>query len=95
MAFLDFKPKADLWTGLAIGAGLLVAPVVIPIVAASVRPLLKAAVKGALSVYKRAGKWLPNAWKRPRTSLRKPSPRWKPNWRLQKSSPSSHCRGRG
>ncbi len=53
MAFLDFKPKADLWTGLAIGAGLLVAPVVIPIVAASVRPLLKAAVKGALSVYEK------------------------------------------
>ena len=53
MAFLDFKPKADIWTGLAIGAGLLVAPVVIPIVAASARPLLKGAVKGALTVYEK------------------------------------------
>ena len=85
MAFLDFKPKADLETGLVIGAALLLAPVVLPIIAAAAKPVLKAAVKGALTVYKRAGKWLPNAWKRPRISLKRPSPRWKPNWRPPKS----------
>ncbi len=53
MAFLDFKPKADLETGLVIGAALLLAPVVLPIIAAAAKPVLKAAVKGALTVYEK------------------------------------------
>jgi len=53
MAIWDYRPKADLWTGVAIGVGLLVAPVVIPIIAAAARPVLKAAVKGTFMVYEK------------------------------------------
>ncbi len=50
MAILDFKPKADIWTGIIIGAGLLLAPIVIPAVAAAARPILKTALKGGLKL---------------------------------------------
>lgn len=53
MAILDFRPKADIWTGLAIGVGLLVAPVVIPIVAAAARPILKSAIKSGFMLYEK------------------------------------------
>jgi hypothetical protein len=53
MAIWDFRPKADIWTGLAIGTALLVAPVVIPVVATAVRPVLKAALKGGILVFER------------------------------------------
>ena len=45
MALADLRPKSEIWTGVAIGVGLLLAPVVIPIVAAGARPLVKMAVK--------------------------------------------------
>jgi hypothetical protein len=48
MAILDFRPKADMWTGIIIGAGLLLAPIVIPAVAAAARPILKTVLKGGL-----------------------------------------------
>jgi len=51
MAILDFRPKADLRTGVAIGVGLLVAPVVIPMIAAVARPVAKAVIKATLMLY--------------------------------------------
>jgi hypothetical protein len=54
MEIFGFRPKADIWTGLAISVGLLMAPVVIPMVAAAARPLIKAALKGGILVYERA-----------------------------------------
>ena len=53
MAIWDYRPKADIWTGVAIGVGLLVAPVVIPMVAAAARHLLKAALKGGFVLYEK------------------------------------------
>ncbi len=52
MAIWDFRPKGgDIWTGVAVGAGLLAAPVVMPLAWSTVRPLLKAILKsGFLSV---------------------------------------------
>ena len=54
MALTDWTPKMDVWTGVVIGAGMLVAPVVIPIVVAAARPVLKAAIKGGIMLYERA-----------------------------------------
>jgi hypothetical protein len=53
MALADLKPKSDVWTGVAIGVGLLLAPVVIPIVAAGMRPLMKMAVKNGVLLYEK------------------------------------------
>lgn len=53
MALLDYRPKADLWTGLAVGIGLLVAPVIIPMIAAAARPALKTILKAGYMVYER------------------------------------------
>ncbi len=52
MAF-DFKPKGDIWTGVAVGAGLLLAPVVIPMFVNAARPLAKTALKYGLIAYER------------------------------------------
>ncbi len=54
MAIWDFRPKADLWTGLAIGAGLLVAPVVIPVIADVARPVAKAVIKAGFMLYEKS-----------------------------------------
>jgi len=51
MAMWDYTPKVDIWTGVVIGAGLLAAPVVLPIVAGVVRPVVKGMFKGVLVVY--------------------------------------------
>jgi hypothetical protein len=61
MAMSDYLPKADLWTGLAIGVGLLVAPVAIPILAQAARPLLKTAIKGGFLAYERASEIVADA----------------------------------
>ncbi len=53
MAFPALRGKGDLWTGLAIGVGILAAPVVIPVVAAALRPLIKAGVKGVYVAYEK------------------------------------------
>ena len=53
MAISDMIPKNSLWTGIAVGAGLLVAPVVIPAVAGAVRPLLKAVIKGGYMLFEK------------------------------------------
>ena len=51
MAISDMIPKGNIWTGIAIGAGLLAAPVVIPAVAGAARPLLKAVIKGGYMLF--------------------------------------------
>ncbi|MEW6140852.1 MAG: DUF5132 domain-containing protein [Thermodesulfobacteriota bacterium] len=53
MPIWDYRPKADIWTGVAIGVGLLVAPVVIPMVVAAARPVVKAALKGGFLLYEK------------------------------------------
>lgn len=53
MALWDYRPKADLWTGVAVGVGLLVAPVVIPVIASAARPLMKSVIKGAYMLYEK------------------------------------------
>ena len=53
MAISDMIPKNGLWTGIAVGAGLLVAPVVIPAVAGAARPLLKAVIKGGYMLFEK------------------------------------------
>jgi hypothetical protein len=45
----------------AIGVGLLVAPVVIPMVAAAARPVLKAALKGGFVVFEKGREMLTDA----------------------------------
>ncbi|MGB6065813.1 MAG: hypothetical protein WBG50_13495 [Desulfomonilaceae bacterium] len=52
MAIWDFRPKGgDIWTGVAVGAGLLAAPVVMPLAWSTVRPLLKAILKSGFLLY--------------------------------------------
>ena len=53
MAITDMIPKGNLWTGIAVGAGLLVAPVVIPAIAGAMRPLLKAVIKGGYMIFEK------------------------------------------
>ena len=58
MAIWDYRPKGNLWTGVAIGVGLLVAPVVIPMIGAAARPVAKAAIKGGLMLYEKGREML-------------------------------------
>jgi len=52
MSVLGNGFKGNLWTGLGIGLGAtILAPAVVPLVGAVVRPLAKAAIKGGLIVY--------------------------------------------
>jgi hypothetical protein len=51
MAIWDFRPRGDVWTGVAVGAGLLAAPVVLPLAWSATRPVLKAFLKGGFMLY--------------------------------------------
>ena len=51
MSVWNYTPKMDMWTGVVVAAGLIAAPVVLPIVADAVRPLIKGVFKGVLVVY--------------------------------------------
>jgi hypothetical protein len=51
MTILDFKPKGDLLTTVAVGAAVVAVPVVIPLAWSAARPLLKAVFKGGLMLY--------------------------------------------
>jgi len=51
MSIWGYTPKVDIWTGVLVGAGLLAAPVVLPIVAGVVRPVVKGMFKGVLVMY--------------------------------------------
>ncbi|MEJ2719484.1 MAG: hypothetical protein P8182_20525 [Deltaproteobacteria bacterium] len=42
MASWNFMPKGNVWIGLGVGLAIVAAPVVIPMMVAAVRPLLKA-----------------------------------------------------
>jgi len=53
MALWDWRPKGDVWTGVAIGVGLLAAPVVLPMIAAAVRPVAKAVLKSGYLLYEK------------------------------------------
>ncbi|MGC8659765.1 MAG: DUF5132 domain-containing protein [Desulfomonilaceae bacterium] len=53
MAVSDMMPKGTLWTGIAVGAGLLIAPVVVPAVASAIRPLFKVVIKGGFMLYEK------------------------------------------
>lgn len=46
MAIWDFRPRGDLLTSVAVGVGVLAAPVVVPLAWSVVRPLLKTILKG-------------------------------------------------
>jgi hypothetical protein len=61
MALLNFKPKADIWTGIAIGAGLLLAPVVVPMIAAAARPILKTLLKEGLILVEKGNEMIAEA----------------------------------
>ena len=65
MAIWDFRPKGDLWTGVAVGAGLLAAPVVIPLAWSATRPVLKAILKGGFMLYETGRQFLEEATEGP------------------------------
>ena len=51
MTILDFKPKGDLLTTVAVGVAVVAVPVVIPLAWSAARPLLKAVFKGGFMLY--------------------------------------------
>jgi hypothetical protein len=51
MTILDFKPKGDLLTTVAVGAAVAAVPVVVPLAWSAARPLLKAVFKGGFMLY--------------------------------------------
>lgn len=51
MSILDFRPRGDIWTGVAIGLAVLAAPIFIPMVAAAAKPILKTGIKTGYLVY--------------------------------------------
>ncbi len=51
MTILDFKPKGDLLTTVAVGAAVVAVPAVIPLAWTAARPLLKAVFKGGFMLY--------------------------------------------
>jgi hypothetical protein len=51
MAIWDFRPRGDVLTGVAVGVGVLAAPVVMPLAWSAVRPLVKAIMKGGFLLY--------------------------------------------
>ncbi len=53
MALTDLVPRGNIWTGVAIGVGLLIAPVVVPALAGAARPVIKAVLKGGFLLYEK------------------------------------------
>jgi len=49
-----WEANAGIWTAAIIGAGFILAPVLIPIIAGPARPLLKAAIKSGILLYDKA-----------------------------------------
>ncbi|HMK33704.1 MAG TPA: DUF5132 domain-containing protein [Desulfomonilaceae bacterium] len=58
MALSDLRPKGDIWTGVAVGVGLLLAPVVLPMIAAAVKPVAKTAIKYGYMIYEKGTEML-------------------------------------
>lgn len=65
MAIWDFRPRGDLWTGVAVGAGLLAAPVVISLAWSATRPVLKVILKGGFRLYETGRQILGEATEEP------------------------------
>jgi hypothetical protein len=61
MAIWDFRPRGDLWTGVAVGAGLLAAPVVIPLAWSATKSVLKTILKGGFMFYETGRQVWPEA----------------------------------
>ena len=61
MNILDFKPKGDLLTTVAVGAAVVAAPVVVPLAWSAARPLLKAVLKGGFMLYETGRQVWPEA----------------------------------
>jgi hypothetical protein len=51
MAIWDFRPRGDVLTGVAVGVGVLAAPIVMPLAWSVVRPLVKSILKGGFLLY--------------------------------------------
>jgi hypothetical protein len=80
MAIWDFRPRGDVWTGVAVGAGLLAAPVVLPLAWCATRPVLKAFLKGGFMLYETGRQILGETSegtqsRQARATVAKPSPR--------------------
>ncbi len=54
MSIWEYSPKGGVWTGVAVGVGLVAAPVVIPLAWSWIETLLKAVLKGSFMVYEKA-----------------------------------------
>ncbi len=54
MSISNYSPKGGVWTGVAVGVGLLAAPVVMPLAWSGMRTLLKAMFKGSFMAYEKA-----------------------------------------
>ncbi|MGO9568079.1 MAG: DUF5132 domain-containing protein [Desulfomonilaceae bacterium] len=54
MSIWDYTPKSGVWTGVAVGVGLVAAPVLIPLAWSGIETLLKAVLKGSFLVYEKA-----------------------------------------
>ena len=54
MSIWDYSPKGGLWTGVAVGVGLVAAPVFLPVVWSGIGTVLKAVLKGSFMLYEKA-----------------------------------------
>jgi len=71
MAIWDFRPRGDLWTGVAVGAGLLAAPAVISLAWSATRPVLKVILKGGFMLYETGRQILGEAAEEPESGKAK------------------------
>jgi hypothetical protein len=61
MAIIEDIFEGNIVTGLAVGAGMLLLPVVMPLITGIARPLVKSVIKGGIVVYDTAGEYLAEA----------------------------------
>ncbi len=71
MKIFGFRPTGDVLTGAAVGAGLLVAPAILPLAWSAVRPLLKAVLKGGFFLYETGRQTLSEVAQEPRKARAK------------------------
>jgi hypothetical protein len=61
MAIIEDIFEGNIGAGLAVGAGMLLLPVVMPLITGIARPLVKSVIKGGIVVYDAAGEYLAEA----------------------------------
>ncbi len=61
MAIIEDILEGNIGTGLAVGAGMLLLPVVRPLITGTARPLVKSVIKGGIVVYDTAREYLAEA----------------------------------